>query len=144
MKPDLSRFIQAQAGQYDQALAEIRAGRKRSHWIWYIFPQLRGLGRSYNSEYYGLEGIEEATDYLSHPALGPRLIDITRALLALPGSNATAVMGSPDDLKLQSCMTLFSLVDHADPAFREVLEKYYNGVADQNTVRMLGREGDGG
>ena len=136
MKSDLDRFVEAQIGQYDKALLEIRSGRKRTHWMWFIFPQLRGLGHSYNAEFYGIQGLPEAADYLSHPKLGPRLVEITRALLALPEKNATAVMGSPDDLKLRSSMTLFSLVHGADPVFQQVLDKYFNGVADERTIAL--------
>ena len=136
MTTDLNRFLTAQAGAYTQALAEIRQGRKRSHWMWFIFPQLRGLGHSPNAEYYGITGLAEATAYLQHPTLGPRLVEISRALLALPGNNATAIMGSPDDLKLRSSMTLFSLLPGADPVFAQVLDKFYKGQKDPKTVAM--------
>jgi uncharacterized protein (DUF1810 family) len=137
MNDDLLRFIDAQKGSFDAALTEIRTGRKRSHWMWFIFPQLRGLGHSYNAGFYGIADKTEASAYLSDPTLGPRLIEISRALLALPGNNATAVMGSPDDLKLRSSMTLFSLVPGADPVFRQVLEKYYKGQRDERTIALL-------
>jgi uncharacterized protein (DUF1810 family) len=140
MKADLNRFIEAQQGEFEQALSEIRARRKRSHWIWYIFPQLQGLGQSYNADFYGIQDISEASAYLSHPTLGPRLIEISRALLDIPGKNATTIMGSPDDLKLRSSMTLFSLVPGADPVFKEVLDKYYRGQGDETTIALLGRQ----
>jgi len=137
MQEDLNRFIDAQQETFDQALSEIRAGRKRSHWIWYIFPQLRGLGHSYNAGFYGIRDLSEASAYLSHPTLGPRLIEITQALLALPGNNATAIMGTPDDLKLRSCMTLFSMVPDAPPVFQQVLDKYYHGQKDERTIALI-------
>jgi|SRR6185312_3877422 len=133
----LERFLSAQERDYPQALAEIRSGRKRSHWIWYIFPQLRGLGHSHNAEYYGIQDLDEAEAYLAHPLLGPRLVKISGALLALPGHDATAVMGNPDDLKLRSCMTLFSLVPGSDPVFQQVLDKYFKGQRDAATVTRL-------
>jgi uncharacterized protein (DUF1810 family) len=127
MSTNLDRFIAAQEQTYAQALSEIRAGRKRSHWMWFIFPQLKGLGASSNAHFYGIDDLAEATAYLQHPILGPRLIEISRALLALPGNNATAVMGGPDDMKLRSSMTLFSRVNGADAVFEEVLDKYFHG-----------------
>ncbi|HVU96058.1 MAG TPA: DUF1810 domain-containing protein [Puia sp.] len=137
----LDRFITAQATSYVQALSEIRAGRKRSHWMWFIFPQLKGLGSSSNALYYGIEGLAEATAYLKDKILGARLIEISRALLTLPGSNATTVMGSPDDMKLRSSMTLFSEVEGADAVFEQVLEKYFQGQKDARTLAMLGQLG---
>lgn len=137
-KHDLNRFLVAQESAYSAALSEIRAGRKRSHWMWFIFPQLKGLGYSSNAVYYGIDGLDEAAAYLQDPVLGARLVEISRALLELPGSNATAVMGSPDDMKLRSCMTLFARVPGADPVFREVIGKYFGGEEDAKTVGMLG------
>jgi uncharacterized protein (DUF1810 family) len=137
MNDALNRFVTAQERDYEKALAEIRAGRKRSHWIWYIFPQLKGLGFSTNAEYYGIDDLQEATAYLQHPVLGPRLIEISSALLAHAGQRATTIMGSPDDLKLWSSMTLFSLVPGADPIFTKVLSLYYNGEKDQRSVSLL-------
>ncbi len=135
---DLKRFTSAQAYScYAQALNEIRAGRKQSHWMWFIFPQMRGLGRSYEANYYGIASLEEAKAYLAHPLLGPRLCEITHALEMLPGSNPTAVMGYPDDMKLRSCMTLFEAAG-GGKGFSAVLEKYYHGVRDQVTLEMLG------
>lgn len=138
MNADLERFVAAQETDYALALAEIRSGRKRSHWIWYIFPQLRGLGHSYNADFYGVRDLAEAKAYLMHPVLGPRLVGISRALLALRGNDATAVMGSPDDLKLCSSMTLFSQVPGCDPVFQLVLDKYYKGQKDVATLAILG------
>lgn len=137
MAYDLNRFLTAQEQDYAQALAEIRAGRKRSHWIWYIFPQLRGLGYSYNAEYYGIADAEEARQYLAHPILGARLREITEALLELPESDSVCVMGRPDDLKLCSSMTLFEYVSVQDSVFGKVLDKYYGGRRDAATLRML-------
>ena len=137
MAYDLNRFLTAQEQDYAQALAEIRAGRKRSHWIWYIFPQLRGLGYSYNAEYYGIADAEEARQYLAHPVLGARLREITEALLELPESDSVRVMGRPDDLKLCSSMTLFEYVSVQDSVFGKVLDKYYGGRRDAATLRVL-------
>ena len=137
MSANLNRFISAQERDYPVALAEIRAGRKRSHWMWYIFPQLRGLGHSAMAERYAIRDLEEATAYLADAVLGPRLVEISRALLTAPTNNATAVMGTPDDLKLRSCMTLFAMVPGADPVFTTVLEKFYAGRRDERTVEML-------
>ncbi len=137
MAYDLNRFLTAQEQDYAQALAEIRAGRKRSHWIWYIFPQLRGLGYSYNAEYYGIADAEEARQYLAHPVLGARLREITEALLELPESDSVRVMGRPDDLKLCSSMTLFEYVSVQDSVFGKVLDIYYGGRRDAATLRML-------
>ncbi|WP_420153757.1 DUF1810 domain-containing protein [Siphonobacter sp.] len=138
---DLNRFIEAQEEEYAQALSEIKRGRKRSHWMWYIFPQLKGLGSSHMAQHYGIANRAEAEAYIQHPVLGPRLIEISQALLKLPTSNATAVMGSPDDLKLRSCMTLFATLDASDPVFQRVLDKFYQGEADAQTLRLLNQSG---
>ena len=134
---DLNRFLAAQERDYAQALAEIRAGRKWSHWIWYIFPQLRGLGYSYNAAFYGIADAEEARQYLAHPVLGARLREITGALLELDENDPVRVMGRPDDLKLCSCMTLFASIAEPDSVFDKVLVKYYGGKRDAATLRML-------
>lgn len=134
---NLKRFLDAQAGDYLTALSEIAGGRKRSHWMWYIFPQIGGLGYSEMAERYAINGLPEATAYLQHQVLGTRLIEISKALLKLPGNNANAVMGSPDDLKLRSSMTLFSLVAGADPVFVEVIQKYFNGERDKATLQLI-------
>lgn len=136
---ELDKFVSAQARDYDTALAEIRSGYKRSHWMWYIFPQLQGLGFSSTAQYYGIRDLEQAKDYMAHPVLGPRLVEISGALLSLPGSNPSAVMGYPDDLKLCSCMTLFELAAPDEPVFGRVLEKYYGGRRDRMTLNLLGR-----
>lgn len=137
MNSSLDRFLVAQEHSYDTALREIRAGRKRSHWMWYIFPQIAGLGMSYTAQLYSIQDISEARDYIAHPVLGARLIEISRALLTLDSSDATAVMGYPDNLKLCSCMTLFKQVSDA-PVFGAVLDKFYGGRADTRTLAILG------
>ena len=136
MAYDLSRFHRAQARDYAQALAEIRAGRKRSHWIWYIFPQILGLGFSTTSEFYAIRDLGEANDYLADPVLRARLLEISGALLELDSSDPSAVMGYPDDLKLKSSMTLFELAEPDCPVFPAVLEKFYGGERDRRTVRL--------
>lgn len=138
---DLNRFLEAQQGDYAQALSEIKNGRKRSHWMWYIFPQLKGLGYSHMAQHYGIADRTEAQAYVQHPVLGPRLVEISQALLNLPTSNATGVMGSPDDLKLRSSMTLFATLDASDPVFQRVLDKFYQGEADAQTLRLLEQSG---
>lgn len=135
---DLRRFISAQKQDYLTALDEIRRGRKRSHWMWYIFPQLRGLGMSSTSYFYGIESLEEARAFLDDPYLGGNLREISQALLSLDTGDARSVMGSPDDLKLRSSMTLFSLAAPEEPVFKKVLEKFYRGVQDPATLRILG------
>lgn len=122
---NLQRFLDAQQGDYEQALAEVKSGKKRSHWIWYIFPQLKGLGRSYNSQYYGISGRDEAKAYLEHPVLGARLREITKAFLDLQGVSAQDVFGSLDAMKVHSCMTLFNGVAAGDSLFAQVINKYY-------------------
>ena len=133
---DLERFVQAQELMYPMAFDEVRNGRKRGHWLWYIFPQLKGLGMSENSQYYGINGIEEARAYLNHPILGARLREITAAFLALKGESAEGVFGHLDALKVRSCMTLFNEVSD-DDLFQRVLDRYYSGVADNRTLEML-------
>ena len=134
---NLSRFLKAQEEDYERALAEIRAGRKRSHWIWYIFPQLNGLGFSHMAHYYGIDGIGEAKAYMKDPVLSARLIEISEALLNLRSSDPGAVMGYPDDLKLRSSMTLFHAAAPEVPVFPQVLEKFFGGEEDEITLRML-------
>ena len=134
----LDRYLKAQAGDYETALREIRGGRKRSHWMWYIFPQLRGLGFSATAEYYGLRDLEEAKDYMEHPVLSARLVEISEALLELDTGDPGAVLGYPDDLKLRSCMTLFELAAPGQPVFARVLEKFYGGRRDARTLSLLG------
>ena len=136
---DLDRFLKAQERDYKEALSEIRSGRKRSHWIWYIFPQLAALGHSSNAKYYGIEDLGEAKAYLENDTLKARLVEISNALLELDSSDPGAVMGYPDDLKLRSSMTLFREADPSIEVFQKVLDKYYGGKADQATVRYLGK-----
>ena len=133
---NLNRFIEAQNRDYDIALAEIRAGKKASHWMWYIFPQLKGLGRSSTSEYYGLSGIKEAQAYLSDPILKARLIEITDAVIAHKDKSAKEIFGGIDAKKLRSCMTLFSIAAPDIPVFDAVLEQFFNGTLDRNTLRL--------
>lgn len=133
---NLSRFIEAQGQNYKRALQEIKAGHKCSHWMWFIFPQLKGLGRSATSTYYGIDGLSEAEEYLSHPILGNRLREISEALLKLDSNNAHDIFGSPDDLKLRSCMTLFDKVSPYD-IFNDVLNKFFGGETDYKTLKLL-------
>lgn len=134
---DLTRFVEAQQRDYRQALDELCAGAKRSHWIWYVFPQLRGLGRSEMAEHYGISGLDEARAYLAHPLLGPRLEDCARALLSHRGRPVRQIMGSPDDLKLRSSMTLFHAAAPTQPLFAEVLQAFYDGEQDAATLQRL-------
>lgn len=134
---DLERFVTAQGRNYQEALREIRNGRKTSHWMWYVFPQLSGLGYSETAKFYGIKNLEEAQAYVEHPVLGSRLIEISSALLAIEGKTAHQIFGSPDDLKLKSSMTLFSAVERASPAFGEVLDQYFAGEKDGKTLTLL-------
>lgn len=140
---DLDRFVKAQDsawGSYSEALKEIKEGHKRGHWIWYVFPQIKGLGHSHNSEFYGISGKEEAKAYLQHPVLGLRLREITKVLLECNNPSAYNILGFPDVMKVQSCMTLFDLVSPND-IFNDVLDKYYEGKRCEKTMRRLdGRE----
>ena len=136
-KTDLSKFLKAQEPVYASALAEITSGRKHGHWMWYIFPQISGLGISSTSVHYAIDNIAHATSYLQHPILGKRLIQISEAVLSLEGKTAYQVFGSPDDLKLKSSMTLFSSVHNTDPVFQKVLNKYFNGIPDQKTLEII-------
>jgi uncharacterized protein (DUF1810 family) len=132
----LDRFVDAQRDVYADALAEIKAGRKRSHWMWFVFPQIVGLGSSPTARRYAVSGPEEAKAYLDHPVLGPRLTEISRALLAVEGRSAEQIFGYPDDLKLRSSMTLFARVAEDPAVFEAVLERYYDGP-DQRTLDLL-------
>lgn len=136
---DLNRFLKAQERDYDTALSEIRSGRKRSHWIWYIFPQVKGLGFSSTSEFYGIDGLAEAKAYMENEALRRRLIEISEALLALESSDAGDVMGYPDDLKLKSSMTLFEEAAPEEKIFLKVLDKFFGGKKDERTLEILKR-----
>ena len=135
--PGLQRFVDAQGTVYAAVLRELGAGRKSSHWMWFVFPQLKPLGRSAMAKLYGLDGRAEALAYWQHPLLGPRLLECIRLVLATEGRSAHAIFGSPDDLKLCSCVTLFDAVAPEEPAFREVLDRFYGGVADAATLELL-------
>jgi uncharacterized protein (DUF1810 family) len=138
MPHDLDRFVQAQSGDYASALAELRRGQKTGHWIWYILPQLVGLGHSEMSRIYGIASLDEAKAYLAHPVLGPRLRECAAAVLAVTGRSANEIMGSTDAMKLRSCMTLFHRAAPDEPLFREVLVRYFGGEADSRTDALLG------
>src|SRR5690349_9418888 len=133
----LQRFVDAQDRVYHDVRLELAAGAKRSHWMWFIFPQLKALGRSATARHYGIASADEASAYWSHAVLGPRLKECSELLLAVQGRTAHEIMGSPDDLKLCSCMTLFAAVAPQEPAFRQVLEKYFGGRADERTLALL-------
>lgn len=133
----LQRFVDAQQDDYENALSEIRSGRKRSHWMWYIFPQIQGLGFSENSRFYAIKNIEEAEEYLQHPVLGKRLIEISNALLDLDTDDAHSDFGSPDDLKLKSSMTLFASLPETDAVFQSVLQKFFDGKKDEITLSIM-------
>jgi uncharacterized protein (DUF1810 family) len=136
---DLDRFLEAQdaGGTYDAALAELRAGRKTSHWMWFVFPQIEGLGRSPTARHYALSSLKEARAYLAHPLLGARLRESAAALLSHDDRSAEAILGGVDALKLRSSMTLFARADPAEPLFAEVLDRFYDGEADPATVERL-------
>ena len=134
----LDRFLDAQRGDYAVALAEVRRGRKTSHWMWYIFPQIAGLGQSSTARYYSIRDLEEAREYYAHPVLGQRLREISGVLLELRGSDPVAVFGDIDSMKLKSSMTLFAMAAPDDPIFQQVLDKYYGGEQDALTLRILG------
>lgn len=136
MSQGLERFLEAQERSYQTALSEIKFGRKMSHWMWYIFPQLKELGYSSTAKYYGIVGRGEAEAYANHPILGERLREISGELLKLESSDAEYVMGYPDDLKLKSSMTLFLEVS-GDPLFQKVLDKFFDGEKDQTTLKLL-------
>ena len=134
---DLNRFVRAQHESYQQALSELERGRKQSHWMWYVFPQLDGLGTSPTSKLYSIKSEDEARAYLEHPVLGPRLVECAEAILAVDGKSATAILGSPDDMKLKSCATLFARVSPPGSVFERVLDKFYDGERDPATLRLL-------
>lgn len=133
----LDRFVDAQRGRYDQVLAELRAGAKRSHWMWFVFPQIAGLGRSATAQHFAIAGLDEARAYLAHPVLGPRLRECAQVLLELDTTDAVAVLGSIDAQKLRSSMTLFAHAAPEEPAFREVLDRYFHGNEDDATTARL-------
>jgi uncharacterized protein (DUF1810 family) len=136
---DLQRFVDAQdaGGTWEQALAELRAGAKRSHWMWFVFPQVAGLGRSPTAQHFAVSGVDEARAYLAHPVLGPRLVEAARALAGLPGSDPVRVFGPVDAVKLRSSMTLFAAADPGQPVFAEVLDRYFAGERDEATLARL-------
>lgn len=137
---DLSRFLEAHRQSYQTALREIKNGRKCSHWMWYIFPQMKGLGHSSMSAYYGIRDLEEAKAYLADPILGAHLLEICHALLSLDTNDPQRVMGWPDDIKLKSSMTLFDAAAETTDVFQRVLDKYYHGEKDGCTLKLLGME----
>jgi uncharacterized protein (DUF1810 family) len=136
---DLQRFVDAQdqGGTYEAALAELRAGRKTGHWMWFVFPQIAGLGQSAMSRRFAIGSLEEARAYLAHPVLGPRLTECARGLTQLPTASAEEVFGGIDAVKLRSSMTLFDRADPGEPLFKRVLAQYFEGVADEATDRLL-------
>lgn len=134
---NLSRFLTAQKRDYAIALSEIKNGRKRSHWMWYIFPQIHGLGFSETSKFYAIKNIYEAEEFLNDPVLGKRLIEISNELLKLETKDARQIFGNPDDLKLRSSMTLFASLKNTDPVFQKVLDQFFDGKKDEKTLQIL-------
>lgn len=139
----LSRFVEAQDRDFATALSELREGRKRSHWMWYVFPQLRELGRSATARFYAIGGLAEARAYLDHPLLGPRLVKCCETVLAVQGRSAHAIFGAPDDLKLRSCATLFAQVAPAGSVFERLLNRYFQNELDDRTLDLLGMDESG-
>lgn len=139
---NLGRFVEAQHDTFETACRELADGAKTSHWIWFVFPQLRGLGSSGMSQYYGIGSLDEAKAYLEHPVLGPRLRRAAALVLAVEGRSIGEIMGAPDDLKLRSSMTLFALAGEDNSVFLQVLDRYFGGMQDSKTVRILGRSSD--
>ena len=138
MNPNLNKFLTAQASSYPTALSELKNGRKETHWMWYIFPQIKGLGFSSTAQFYSIESLSEAKDYLKHEILGKRLKEITEVLLNLEETDPIKIFGFPDDLKLKSCMTLFSNADGTENnLFQKVIQKFFEGVFDEMTVENL-------
>jgi uncharacterized protein (DUF1810 family) len=133
----LSRFVHAQEQNYDQALRELKLGRKQGHWMWYVFPQVDGLGSSPTAKLYSIKSEDEARAYLKHPTLGPRLHECAKAILGVDGKSAREILGSPDDLKLKSCATLFAHVSPPGSVFEQILERFYSGERDAATLRQL-------
>ena len=141
---DLQRFVRTQESDYARALSEITAGSKQTHWMWYVFPQLDGLAFSATAQRYAIKGIEEARAYLAHPVLGPRLAACAEAALRVEGRTALEIFGSPDDLKLRSCATLFAQVSPAGSVFDRLLDRFYGGERDARTLQLLGVAPDAG
>ena len=137
----LNRFIEAQKKYYEIALKEIKNGYKETHWIWFIFPQLKSLGKSDTALYYGIKDLEEAKSYLENNYLRHNLIEISEAFFNLKGNNPTEILGYPDDLKVKSCMTLFYLADESIDIFKNVIDKFYNGEFDSNTISIINQKG---
>lgn len=135
---DLNRFVRAQKADYEQALSEIKRGRKTSHWMWFILPQFDGLGFSAISKEYSIKSVEEAEAYLRHPVLGPRLTECAEAALSVKGRSAYDIFGSPDDMKLKSCATLFACVSPAGSVFDRLLDHFFQGERDHKTLQLLG------
>ena len=140
LKYSLSRYVDAQSNVYNSALDELKRGNKTGHWMWFVFPQIRGLGSSPTSEYYGIQDCEEAKKYLSDPVLGKRLIECANALLSISGITAEKIFGYPDVLKLKSSMTLFDTISDGNSVFLQVLEKYYQGQRDDKTLKLLDQD----
>ena len=134
---DLDRFLVAQEPVIVEVLRELKAGRKLTHWMWFIFPQLKALGRSETAIYYGLDGLKEAREWLDHPVLSKRLVDCTMTVLLHPDKSITSIMGTPDDLKLRSCMTLFQKADPTQTLFSDALRVFYDGAPDDQTIKLL-------
>jgi uncharacterized protein (DUF1810 family) len=134
---DLSRFVRAQENDYERALSEISSGQKRTHWMWYIFPQFDGLAFSSTSRHYSIKSVEEARAYLDHPVLGPRLRECVAAVVGIEGRSAAQIFGSPDDLKLKSCATLFACVSPPDSVFDRLLARFFQGQRDEKTLQLL-------
>lgn len=140
MKNELERFLSAQQNYYRTALQEIQSGQKESHWMWFIFPQIEGLGVSGTARYYAIKDMDEAKEYMEEKTLGARLVEISQALLELESNDAAAVMGWPDNLKLRSSMTLFALAKPECNVFQAVLDKFFGGEMDQKTVEILAKQ----
>lgn len=135
--PTLNRFLEAQNQTYIKALSEIKKGQKQSHWMWYIFPQIKGLGKSEMTNFYALKDVHEAEAYLQHPILGKHLLEISAALLEIKDKSATAILGTPDDLKLHSSMTLFAEIADKPNVFENILNHFYNGSKDEKTLNLI-------
>ena len=134
---DLRRFTKAQRNTYDRVLAELRNGKKQTHWMWYIFPQIDGLGHSATSRRYAIKSIEEARQYLNHPVLGKRLLECVKVILAIEGRSISEIFGDPDDMKLKSSMTLFTCIPNSPSVLFRVLDKYFNGNRDVKTLQLF-------
>ncbi|MEP7270858.1 MAG: DUF1810 domain-containing protein [Acidobacteriota bacterium] len=135
---NLNRFVRAQEDDYERALSELKGGQKRSHWMWYIFPQIDGLAFSPTSKHFSIKSVDEVKSYIDHPVLGPRLLECAEAVVSVEGRSAAQIFGSPDDLKLMSCATLFACVSEPGSVFDRILEKYYHGRRDARTLKLIG------